>query len=222
MVGRASDACPTTKWLADDKHRHDSGRPLVAYEGKQRLLKKRMCVRLFAGILLDDAARSYVAAAVATLQQDGVRARWVPPANWHVTLAFLGDVDDDRYAAIAAAFHSVVEHASFFLNLSVVGAFPSAKRPRVLWVGGEQSAEFNATAKAVRTAFTPLDFHFDGDDLQAHVTVGRANGSPMLLAPKLEAPIAMPVTRIALFESVRAPGGVRYVEREAKTVDGTP
>jgi RNA 2',3'-cyclic 3'-phosphodiesterase len=181
-----------------------------------------MHVRLFAGIPLDDAARTLVAAAVAALRQDGVRARWVPPANWHVTLAFLGDVDDDRYAAVAAAFHLVVGQAPLALNLSCVGAFPGNKRPRVLWVGGEQSAEFDATARAVRAAFAPLNFHFDDDDLQAHVTVGRANGAPLLLAPKLEAPFAMPVTRIALFESVRAPAGVRYVEREVKTVDNTP
>ncbi len=184
--------------------------------------KKRTHVRLFAGIPLDDAARSYVAAAVAALRQDGVRARWVPPANWHVTLAFLGDVDDDRYGEIAAAFHTVVGQASLALGLSCVGAFPSNKRPRVLWVGGEQSAEFDATAKAVRAAFAPLDFHFDDGDLQAHVTVGRANGAPMLLAPRLEAPLAMPVMRIALFESVREPAGVRYVEREVKSVDSTP
>jgi 2'-5' RNA ligase len=181
-------------------------------------------VRLFAGIPLDDAARSYVASAVVALQQGGVRARWVRPENWHVTLAFLGDVDDDRYAAIASAFHAlVVGQGSLGLNLSGIGAFPSSKLPRVIWVGGEQSPDFNATAKEVRAAFIPLGFDFgDDDDLRAHVTVGRANGLPMLLAPKLEAPIVMPVTRIVLFESVRAPAGVRYVEREVKTTHTTP
>ena len=172
-----------------------------------------MVVRLFAGIPLDDAARSYVASAVETLIRDDVRARWVPPENWHVTMAFLGDVDDDRSLAAAAAFSTIALPLSFSLNLSHVGAFPTAKRPRVLWVGGEPSSVFKQAAIAVREAFTPLGFHFD-DELQAHVTVGRSNGTTMLRVPSLGPPIAMPVTRVALFESVRMPAGVRYVERE--------
>jgi 2'-5' RNA ligase len=186
------------------------------------LPKKRLRVRLFAGIPLDDPARTYVAAAVAAIQREAVRARWVPPENWHVTLAFLGDLDDDRYGEIAAAFHTVGGRASLALHLSRVGAFPTTRSPRVIWVGGDQSLEFKATAKAVRAAFIPLGFHFDDDDVQAHVTVGRANGSTSLRAPQLGATISMPVTRIVLFESVRAPAGVRYVEREVTTLDSTP
>jgi len=181
-----------------------------------------MLVRLFAGIPLDDAARTYVAAAVAAIQREAVRARWVPAENWHVTLAFLGDLDDDRYGEVAAAFHSVVRRASLALSLSHIGAFPSTRRPRVIWVGGEQSPDFKATAKAVRAAFIPLGFRFDDDDVQAHVTVGRANGSATLRAPQLGAAITMPVTRIVLFESARAPAGVRYIEREVTTLDSTP
>jgi RNA 2',3'-cyclic 3'-phosphodiesterase len=181
-------------------------------------------VRLFAGIPLDDAARTCVASAVAALRQTGYRARWVRPENWHVTLAFLGDVDDARYATIAAAFHAMaVGQAMLFLNLSHIGAFPSTRRPRVVWTGGDQSPEFNATAKAVRAAFIPLGFDFgDDDDLRAHVTVGRANGLQMLPAPKLEAAISMPVTRMVLFESARAAGGVRYDEREVKIIHSAP
>lgn len=182
-----------------------------------------MLVRLFAGIPLDDAARTYVAAAVAAIQQEAVRARWVPAENWHVTLAFLGDLDDDRYASIAAAFHTVGRRPSLALHLSRVGAFPTTRRPRVIWVGGEQSPEFNATAKEVRAAFIPFGIRFDDDDdLQAHVTVGRTNGSATLRVTQLGAAISMPVTRIVLFESVRAPAGVRYVEREVTTLDSTP
>ena len=189
-------------------------------------------MRLFAGIPLDAAAREFVAIAVDALKHDGVRARWTPNENWHVTLAFLGDVDDAAAPAIAAAFHTVKNRAvlveesvlgraplaqpltQFSLHLSTIGAFPNPRRPRVLWVGGvEQEPQFEASALALRRAFEPLGFHFDDAPL-AHVTIGRTTGSAPLLMPQLAAPHLMSVTRLALFESVRAPAGVRYEERE--------
>jgi 2'-5' RNA ligase len=180
-------------------------------------------VRLFAGIPMDDAARAYVATAVEALKREGVRARWVPAENWHVTLAFLGDVDSASYD-LAVRGHALLAQngiAPFALRLSCVGAFPDSQRPRVIWVGDrDESAEFATAALAVRGAFLPLGFRFD-DGARAHVTVGRSNGSGPLVAPPLESAISMTVTRIVLFESVRGPAGVRYVEREVVILDPT-
>jgi 2'-5' RNA ligase len=174
-------------------------------------------MRLFAGIPLDAEARTFVAIAVDALKLEGFRARWTPADNWHVTLAFLGDVDEAAVPAIASAFHAVPGQASlapFSLQLSSIGAFPNPRRPRVLWLGGqEQEPQFDAAAFALRSAFEPLGFHFD-DPPMAHVTIGRTTGSAPLRAPRLAAAHAMPVSRLALFESVRTPAGVRYEERE--------
>jgi 2'-5' RNA ligase len=189
-------------------------------------------MRLFAGIPLDAAARAFVVAAVDTLKHEGVRARWTPAENWHVTLAFLGDVADTAAPAIATAFHAVVGRsiperpvlgqpvlgqaslAPFSLHMSTIGAFPNPRRPRVLWVGGhEQEPQFDTAALALRAAFEPLGFHFD-DVPVAHVTIGRTTGAASFQAQRLAAVHAMPVTRLALFESVRGPAGVRYEERE--------
>jgi len=180
-------------------------------------------VRLFAGIPLDFEARAFVATAVDALKHEGVRARWTPPENWHVTLAFLGDIDNATVPAITAAFNSLpgrdpvlgqASLAPFSLHLSTVGAFPNPQRPRVLWVGGhEQEAPFDAAALALRSSFEPLGFQFDEPPM-AHVTIGRSTGSAPLRAPRLAAAHAMPVTRLVLFESIRTPAGVRYEERE--------
>jgi 2'-5' RNA ligase len=164
-------------------------------------------MRLFAGIPLDAAARTFVAIAVDALKLEGFRARWTPAENWHVTLAFLGDVNEAAVPAITSAFHTVQGQLS-------LAAFSNPRRPRVLWVGGQdQEPQFGAAALALRSAFELLGFHFD-DLSTAHVTIGRTTGSAPLRAPRLAAAHAMPVTRLVLFESVRTPAGVRYEERE--------
>jgi 2'-5' RNA ligase len=172
-------------------------------------------VRLFAGIPLDDDARAYVAAAVDRLVITGVRARWIRPQNWHVTLAFLGDVDAARLPAVVDAFRTAaVRCEPFALRLSAVGAFPNERRPRVLWVGArDQPAGFVAAAALLRGAFAALGFGFD-DEAVAHVTVGRADGRAHLDAPPLEGACECQVMRLALFESVRNAAGTHYVERE--------
>jgi 2'-5' RNA ligase len=184
-------------------------------------------VRLFAAIPLDAGARTYVATALDALKREGVRARWVPPENWHVTLAFLGEVADANTPAVIAAFRSVVQGtileqaslaqskiARFSLQLSHIGAFPHLRRPRVIWVGGrEPDPSFERAAQALRAAFSVLGFVFDGA-ATPHVTIGRTVGSVPLRAPQLNAEYSMPVTRFVLFESARVPAGVRYPERE--------
>ena len=186
-------------------------------------------MRLFAGIPLDDATRAYVTTAVEVLKRDGVQARWVPAENWHITLAFLGEVADAALPAVTSAFRTMSvrgqaslaqkQIAPFALRLSCVGAFPNDRRPRVIWVGDrDESASFSTAALAVRGAFLPLGFRFN-DEARAHVTIGRSNGAAALRPSTLAPAISMPVTRLALFESVRRPGGVRYVEREVVTLD---
>src|SRR5512133_3848934 len=63
-------------------------------------------------------------------------ARWVRPESTHLTLRFLGDVPEDSLEKIGAVVLSVNDsRAPFALRLRGVGAFPTAARPRVLWIG---------------------------------------------------------------------------------------
>ncbi|HEY5095422.1 MAG TPA: RNA 2',3'-cyclic phosphodiesterase [Candidatus Eremiobacteraceae bacterium] len=186
-----------------------------------------MAVRLFAAIPLDAGARTYVATALDALKREGARARWVRPENWHVTIAFLGEVADAGLPAVILAFRSVVQSSvlgqaslaqsmikPFSLQLSSIGAFPNLLRPRVIWVGGrEPDLAFERASLALRTAFASLGFRFD-DAATPHATIGRTNGSTPLRAPQLSVEFSMPVTRLVLFESVLGPAGVRYPERE--------
>ncbi len=62
----------------------------------------------------------------------GGSGRWVPPAQWHLTLAFLGnDVDLE----VVAAQLATVEFGAFMASLRGIGAFPRPRSARVLWLG---------------------------------------------------------------------------------------
>ena len=162
--------------------------------------------RLFAGVELDDAARSACTAAAQSLQRTGFTAKYEAPEKLHVTLAFLGYVDPDRVAAVQEALAATASRiAPFAVSLDKLGAFPHERRPRVVFVGSRaQGAPFRTLAEAVRDAYRELGFTFD-DDAVVHVTIARVKESKRPLPLVDFAAIQMPVQSLALFESLPDP-----------------
>lgn len=87
-----------------------------------------------------------IRASAAALQKQLARAcegvNWVAADNYHVTLLFIGDVGDtDLHAICRAAKAVAAREPAFDLRVSGVGAFPNARRPKVLWGGVSEGAE---------------------------------------------------------------------------------
>src|SRR5439155_10547 len=69
-------------------------------------------------------------------------ARWVDPANMHLTVRFIGHVPDDRASLLIEALRSPVSAAPFEVRLAGGGAFPPRGAPRVFWIGVPRGLEF--------------------------------------------------------------------------------
>ena len=162
--------------------------------------------KLFAGIELDEAARTACAAVSEALQQTGFPAKYEAPEKLHVTLAFLGYVNPELVEAVEAALHEIAARtAPFALSLDKIGAFPHERRPRVVFVGARaQGPAFRSLAEALRRAYAALGFTFDNDAV-AHVTVARVKESRRPLPIVEFAPILLKLDRLTLFESLPDP-----------------
>ncbi|MEZ5170107.1 MAG: RNA 2',3'-cyclic phosphodiesterase [Acidimicrobiia bacterium] len=99
-------------------------------------------------------------------------ARWLPRDTWHLTLRFLGRVDDAE--ALAERLTALRGHPTVTLRLGGVGAFPTSSRARVLWVGcSEGSAGFTRLADLVERAVAPLGFGPPDHPARPHVSIAR-------------------------------------------------
>jgi 2'-5' RNA ligase len=100
---------------------------------------------------------------------------WVAADNLHVTLKFLGEVEDGRVDPVLEALRAAVAASEpFDLDVRGLGAFPSPGRPRVLWAGIDRGAQaLAAVAGRVEAALTRLGFAPEGRPFAAHVTLGR-------------------------------------------------
>jgi RNA 2',3'-cyclic 3'-phosphodiesterase len=112
-------------------------------------------------------------------QARNIKGRWEHPDNYHLTLRFIGDVDEEGYARYVAAL-KMIQASAFQMMLQGMGRFPTEPKepPRVLWVGIAPSPELIALEKAISSALEanglPKDKH---QTYHPHMTVARFNHS---------------------------------------------
>jgi 2'-5' RNA ligase len=134
-------------------------------------------MRLFVAIALPDSAAGELDSAVAPLRQAWPELRWTGRGAWHLTLAFLGEVDEKVTGNLAERLErAAARHAPLALSLGSAGAFPGPGRARVLWTGvqGEPRAlaalAASVAAGARRAGAPPAG---EGRRFQPHLTLAR-------------------------------------------------
>ena len=160
--------------------------------------------RLFFAVWPDDATRAALAgiARSALGRGDG---RLVAAENLHLTLAFLGSVDE-AFRACAERAAGGVSAPGFTLELVRAGCWP---RARVLWSAPEETPDaLSALAAALNGALRDCGFTPEARPFRAHVTIARkVRGNRRPIA---HAPVRWRVDAFHLVASQTHPGGARY------------
>lgn len=136
-------------------------------------------MRCFIAVELDDAVQSALGRVQDRFRRDlGQNAnslKWVRPENIHLTLKFLGDVDDPLIPQVCTAVSGVAEqYEPFDFEIANPGCFGSADSARVLWVGiGAGHERLIPLAEAVDAAMNELGFAAEARRFSAHLTLAR-------------------------------------------------
>jgi 2'-5' RNA ligase len=188
-------------------------------------------VRAFVAIEIPEELRQALGALQADLNAQGFRARWVAPANIHLTLKFLGQVPVGHVGALAACLESAVRGLKGFgLRAGGLGVFPDIRRPRIVWVGlAGATAELAALQGRVEDALAALAFPRESRRFRGHLTLGRFGEKP---AHRLPVDVLKAygtavfgdfrVRGLTLFQSVLQPGGPVYTPLAAAGLEPPP
>lgn len=132
-------------------------------------------MRAFLAIVPPRVVRDAVELVRDPLRDAAPGGRWVHPSLWHLTLKFLGDVEDELVPAVADLASEVAQRfEAFRLGLGGLGVYPNLERPRALWVGSTQGAEqFEALAAALDGGLDGLGFQPEDEIIRAHLTIAR-------------------------------------------------
>lgn len=104
---------------------------------------------------------------------DGL-VRWVPSHNVHLTLKFLGDVSPASLELIKQMMRAeAAQFSAFDVQVEGLGCYPSARHPRVLWVGLQAPAELVSLQRAIEAAAARLGYESEERGFSPHLTIGR-------------------------------------------------
>lgn len=144
--------------------------------------------------------------------------RWEPVDKFHATIKFLGDVQDQMLPTVMQIIKQVVARFSpFDVVYRSLGAFPNKRRPRVIWIGCENSSgELLGLKEDLDTTLKPLGFPVEERTFHPHITLGRVHGERGVkdLLSKVESltfePHSARVERILFMKSRLKPQGSVY------------
>lgn len=177
-------------------------------------------MRVFCAVELPEEARERAAEHAALLRERfrDVRASWPRAENLHLTLKFLGEMEERRVEALSnAAGRAAEDSQPFTLKIEGAGAFPRRGAPRVLWLGvtdptgGLARLQSRLEDECEREGFPREERGF-----HPHLTLARLRapqGVRALAQLHQETgfePLEFPVTELVVMRSELGPGGSRY------------
>jgi 2'-5' RNA ligase len=180
-------------------------------------------VRLFVGIELDAALVQEAARVIGQLQRAAselaprARITWIPPERHHLTVRFIGALDESRVRVVRDLLHEPLPIPPFEVAITGTGAFPSSGPPRVLWAGVADGREALLDVERETTVrLSAAGIPVEARAFNPHLTLARVRVPDGLRAGVLFERLAdhrfgtSRVAAITLFESLLSPKGPRY------------
>lgn len=134
-------------------------------------------MRLFIALNLPEDVRQEIHRASSPLRENELPVRWLEPDTYHLTLKFLGEVRQEKVPKIEEVMHRVAEAtAAFHLEVGGFGAFPTIRRPRVLWIGVEPTPALRCLKQDLEWGLTDHGFERETRAFHPHITLGRVEG----------------------------------------------
>jgi 2'-5' RNA ligase len=173
-------------------------------------------IRLFIAVNCDDATKKLLLSVQDTIKAQSLKGNFSRPENLHLTLAFLGETQEERVPAICAAIQEAMRPpiAPFTLTFAQTGCFRHSGK-ELWWIGAQQTDPSLAMLKNLRQRITgglsAANITYDDRTFKPHITLGREirHDTPIELRPQ---EIALAVNRVSLMKSQRINGATVYTE----------
>jgi 2'-5' RNA ligase len=132
-------------------------------------------MRIFIGIDLEPEVRARISRFIDGVQGFAPDARWVRPESLHITLKFIGEQKPEQVDAITERLRRV-EAGGFEIRCVGYGFFPTAKAPRVFWIGIHAGPQLAGLAETIDMATAELGIQGENRPYSPHLTLARAGG----------------------------------------------
>jgi len=143
------------------------------------------------------------------------KVSWITGRNFHITLKFLGEVQEGRIPKIISSVSDICKEIKpFTVKFSGLGAFPDLKYPHIIWAGvSEGKSELENLAKKIEYSLEKIGFEKERRSFSAHLTIGRVRSPKVrdLSFENIQAAFSpFELKNIDLMQSVLKPSGAEH------------
>ncbi|HEV3203129.1 MAG TPA: RNA 2',3'-cyclic phosphodiesterase [Gemmataceae bacterium] len=176
-------------------------------------------IRTFIGVEIGKTIRERAVALQEILARASTEVKWVEPENLHVTLLFLGEVEDREVARVCKIVADCAQNERAFpMTVATVGCFPNPHRPRIVWIGiGEGAQALCRIHDAMELPLLELGYRREERRYTPHITLGRVKSDrpPDQFSSALAKKAGwqggdITVTEILIMSSELTPQGPKY------------
>ena len=161
-------------------------------------------MRIFISALIPREVRLAIKHYVESIKEKWEGVRWEDWEKFHVTLKFLGEVDESTLGEVEESLRLAGQGADTFeMATTGFGGFPSLRRPRVLFVDLSDNNELSRFQLALEGRLEGIGFPRENRKFKPHITVGRTKGSSSVRGPfpSLDR-LSFRISEIAIMRSV--------------------
>ncbi|GAX61268.1 2'-5' RNA ligase [Candidatus Scalindua japonica] len=134
-----------------------------------------MTIRVFIAIEIDSDIKNKLSEYLSKLKRTGADVRWVAPENIHLTLKFIGNIDEE----VLTNLNQIINDAAsgvrpFSISIGNIGAFPGLKNPRVVYVYvQERGNDLRRIHEKLDKGVERLGIRKESGKYVGHITLGR-------------------------------------------------
>jgi len=133
-------------------------------------------MRLFIAVNLTARDRKKIYSAIRVLRESDYPVRWLDSGQLHLTLKFLGTVEPRQVGAVSELLDRVSTQTPVFdLDILGIGAFPTIRLPRTVWVGVDPSPALRCLKQDLEWAMSTGGYERETRAFHPHITIGRAD-----------------------------------------------
>jgi len=175
-----------------------------------------MVMRTFIAIDVNDEVRRVSEEIVEKLMRRGFRANWVKPENVHLTLFFLGEMEEEKVEEMARHLCDRVRgFPSFSFTIKGLNFFKKGRMPRVIWLSVEKNPALSKLYEELKAELLKHSFLKDVEErFVPHITIARVKQTPemweKLISDISVESIVVPVSTFTIYSSTLTPEGPIY------------
>ena len=176
-------------------------------------------IRAFIAVEIDSPNKQKLSELIALFKKTDTDVKWVNENQMHLTLKFLGNIEEIKVQEVSRALESIIkDFKKFTISFSKIGAFPNINKPRVVWVAiDEGKGTLKLLADKIESRLEKIGFEKEKREFKAHLTLGRVKSlknisqlTEVIQKTGFQSQDKIKISALILFQSTLAPKGAIY------------